>query len=43
MMLKVTCIASAVECFGNVAATASAQEGLAAFAEKRKPRWPVKA
>ncbi|MDR0274620.1 MAG: enoyl-CoA hydratase/isomerase family protein [Burkholderiaceae bacterium] len=32
-------IASAVECFGNIAATDSAKEGIAAFVEKRKPRW----
>lgn len=33
-------VASAVEHFGNVAATADADEGLAAFVEKRAPQWP---
>lgn len=33
-------VASAVEHFGNVAATADAQEGMAAFVEKRAPVWP---
>lgn len=33
-------VASAVEHFGNVAATADAQEGMAAFVEKRPPVWP---
>ena len=32
-------IANAVEDFCNVATTPAAQEGLAAFVEKRKPRW----
>ncbi|MGU9978946.1 enoyl-CoA hydratase/isomerase family protein [Phreatobacter sp. HK31-P] len=32
-------IANAVEDFCNVAVTPAAQEGLAAFVEKRKPRW----
>jgi len=32
-------VASAVESFGNVAATADAKEGIAAFVEKRKPYW----
>jgi enoyl-CoA hydratase/carnithine racemase len=32
-------IANAVEDFCSVAATAAAQEGLAAFVEKRKPKW----
>lgn len=34
-------VASAVECFGNIAATDDAKEGVAAFVEKRKPRWSV--
>ncbi|MGE8319826.1 MAG: enoyl-CoA hydratase/isomerase family protein [Comamonas sp.] len=33
-------VASAVEHFGNVAATADAREGMAAFVEKRSPNWP---
>ncbi len=33
-------VASAVENFGNVVATADAKEGMNAFVEKRKPRWP---
>lgn len=33
-------VASAVEHFGNVAATADAREGMAAFVEKRAPKWP---
>ena len=32
-------VAAAVEDFCNVATTEAAQEGLAAFVEKRKPRW----
>ena len=33
-------VASAVEHFGNVAATQDASEGMAAFVEKRAPKWP---
>lgn len=33
-------VASAVEHFGNVAATDDAREGMAAFVEKRPPVWP---
>lgn len=33
-------VASAVEHFGNVAATADAREGMAAFMAKRSPAWP---
>jgi len=32
-------VAAAVDSFGNVAATDEAREGIAAFVEKRKPRW----
>lgn len=33
-------VSAAVEHFANVSATADAQEGMQAFSEKRKPRWP---
>lgn len=33
-------VASAVEHFGNVAATEDAREGMAAFVDKRTPQWP---
>lgn len=33
-------VASAVEHFGNVASTEDAREGMAAFVDKRAPRWP---
>jgi enoyl-CoA hydratase/carnithine racemase len=32
-------VAGAVETFGNIFATEDAQEGIAAFVERRKPRW----